>query len=128
MDPELTPPSPPAGVIAAANISRLRSDQRFTYAALARELAAIGNPIPELGLRRLEQGKRRIDVDDLVAFARVFKVTPVELLATPGEVATGESADAMPPGIVLEIPISGGGNFDRMFAEMIRQYVRRGLV
>jgi len=34
-----------------------------------------------LGLRRLEELKRRVDVDDLVAFAAVFDVPAEQLLS-----------------------------------------------
>jgi transcriptional regulator with XRE-family HTH domain len=47
---------------------------------LSRQLAEVGREIPPLGLRRIESGERRVDVDDLVALAVVFDVSPLALL------------------------------------------------
>jgi hypothetical protein len=46
----------------------------------------VGHPIPELGLRRIEKGERRVDVDDLLALCLVLGITPVDLLV-PKDVA-----------------------------------------
>jgi hypothetical protein len=67
------------GLAVAANVRRFRGDT--SYAELSRRLAEIGRPIPPLGLRHLEAGSRRIDVDDLVALALALDVTPIALLA-----------------------------------------------
>jgi transcriptional regulator with XRE-family HTH domain len=50
------------------------------YAELSRRLEVYGRGIPPLGLRRIEAGHRRVDVDDLVALADVLDVTPYTLL------------------------------------------------
>jgi transcriptional regulator with XRE-family HTH domain len=71
-----------AGMVAANNVQRLRGD--MSYAELGRRLEEIGHPIPTLGLRRMEKGQRRIDVDDLVALAQVFGVSPLGILLPYG--------------------------------------------
>ena len=70
----------PAGEVLAANIRRVRNDQRLGYAELSRLLTDIGRPIPELGLRRIEIGERRVDFDDLLAICLVLEIAPVDLL------------------------------------------------
>jgi hypothetical protein len=70
----------PAGEVLATNIRRVRTAQRLGYAELSRLLANIGRPIPELGLRRIEIGERRVDFDDLVALCYVLEVCPVDLM------------------------------------------------
>lgn len=40
----------------------------------------VGRPIAVLGLKRIESGERKVDVDDLMAFAIVFGVSPLTLL------------------------------------------------
>jgi transcriptional regulator with XRE-family HTH domain len=70
----------PAGEVLAANIRRLRTAERLSYAELSRTLTDIGRPIPELGLRRIELGERRVDYDDLLALCYVLKVCPVDLM------------------------------------------------
>lgn len=66
--------------IAAGNIRRLREYRGLTYAEVARRLTATGQPIAVLGLRRIERGDRRVDVDDLFALAAVLGVEPSRLL------------------------------------------------
>lgn len=60
------------------NVVRLRGGMQ--YKELAERLAALGRPIPALGLRRIEAGERRVDADDLVALAVAFDVSPLTLL------------------------------------------------
>jgi transcriptional regulator with XRE-family HTH domain len=64
-----------------ANLQRLREAQNLGFTKLARILdEEIGRPIPELGLRRIESGDRRVDVDDLMALAAALDVSPATLL------------------------------------------------
>jgi len=66
------------GHTVAANIKRLRGAMQ--YKQLAEKLAEVGRPIAELGLRKIESAERKVDVDDLMAFAIVFGVSPLTLL------------------------------------------------
>lgn len=43
-------------------------------------MTELGRPIPPLGVQRIEAGTRRVDVDDLLAFAAALGVSPVTLL------------------------------------------------
>lgn len=52
----------------------------MSYKALSERLEQLGRPIAVLGLRRIEAGERRVDVDDLVALALAFDVGPATLL------------------------------------------------
>ncbi|MBT1163145.1 helix-turn-helix domain-containing protein [Bifidobacterium felsineum] len=62
----------------ADNVKRLRGG--MTYKELSQRMADVGREITILGLRRIESGERKVDVDDLVAFAIVFDVSPLTLL------------------------------------------------
>ena len=66
----------------AANIRRFRrSDETdITTDALSERLAAVGQPIPATAITKTEKGTRRVDVDDLMAFALALGVTPTTLL------------------------------------------------
>jgi transcriptional regulator with XRE-family HTH domain len=85
----------PAGIAVMGNVRRIREGQRLTYVELSQRLIAAGRPIPVLGLRRIERGERRVDVDDLSALASVLKTT-VGGLMTVG--ACPVCADAPPSG------------------------------
>lgn len=60
------------------NVKRLRGGMQ--YKELSERLSKLGRPIPPLGLRRIEAGERRVDVDDLVALAVAFDVSPLTIL------------------------------------------------
>jgi transcriptional regulator with XRE-family HTH domain len=62
------------------NVKRLRRERSWSLERLSQELGRIGRPILSTGLNRLEQGRRRIDVDDLAALAVVLDVSPITLL------------------------------------------------
>ena len=70
----------PTGETVRTNIQRLRRARGLGFAELSRELDRLGRTIPPLGLRRIEDGERRVDVDDLVALAAALWVSPVLLL------------------------------------------------
>ncbi len=70
----------PLATQVAETVRRVREDRGLTYAKVAERLLEAGRPIPVLGLSRIERGDRRVDIDDLVALARVFRVPPLLLL------------------------------------------------
>jgi transcriptional regulator with XRE-family HTH domain len=76
-------------------VRRIREDQRLTYVELSGRLTDVGRPIPVLGLRRIERGERRVDVDDLLALATALRVAPIDLLV-PAVLADGEAYDVGP--------------------------------
>jgi transcriptional regulator with XRE-family HTH domain len=72
-----------AGETVRANVKQLREDQNLGYSQLSRKLHEVGRSVPDLGLRRIEAGERRVDVDDLMALAVALGVSPVTLLMPP---------------------------------------------
>lgn len=85
-----------AGEQVARNVRLMRTARHLTYAELSDRLGAAGRPIPVLGLRRLEVGDRRVDVDDLMALASVFGVQPETLWVSLPDCPTCHGAP--PPG------------------------------
>ncbi|MFF3326107.1 helix-turn-helix domain-containing protein [Streptomyces sp. NPDC002889] len=85
----------PAGETLRQNIKRIREGQRITYVELSERLDSVGRPIPVLGLRRIERGERRVDVDDLLALAYALGVPPVDLLV-PGDLTSSEPYSITP--------------------------------
>ncbi|WP_153453819.1 helix-turn-helix domain-containing protein [Streptomyces smaragdinus] len=75
----------PAGEVLRQNIKNFREGKRITFAELSTRLADLGRPIPVLGLRRIERGERRVDVDDLIALSLALNASPGRLLLPPGE-------------------------------------------
>lgn len=49
--------------------------------ALSQRLSELGHPLLPSGITKIEQGKRGVDVDDLVALARALEVRPEQLLS-----------------------------------------------
>jgi transcriptional regulator with XRE-family HTH domain len=93
-EPPRRNPLGPTGETVRANLQRLREAKNLGYANLARMLEEIRRPIPELGLRRIESGDRRVDADDLVALAAVLGVSPITLLL-PGMPGADKSEGAV---------------------------------
>lgn len=85
----------PVGEALKGNLRRIREAQRLTYVELSDRLSDVGRPIPVLGLRRIERGERRVDIDDLVALAVVLATSPVDLLV-PGEAPDDEEYGITP--------------------------------
>lgn len=62
------------------NAKRLRERRGLTLNQLSARMTEIGRPTLASGLSKIEQGDRRVDVDDLVALAVAFEVNPNVLL------------------------------------------------
>ena len=65
----------------ASNVRHLRQMRGLSYAEFSRRLAALGHPILDTGIMKIEKLQRRVDVDDLAALAEVLEVKPVVLLS-----------------------------------------------
>lgn len=72
------------GKVVAANIERLRLEQKLSVRVLSMRLGTLGRPIWPSMVHVICQGERHVDADDLVAFARALDVDPVALLEPPG--------------------------------------------
>lgn len=92
----------PIGEASSDNVKRLREEMRLSYAEMSRTLEEIGRPIPPLGLRRIEEGERRIDVDDLVALAIVLQVSPLAILLPNSDTAVVSGGPRYPRGRVWQ--------------------------
>jgi transcriptional regulator with XRE-family HTH domain len=82
------------GEAVRANISSIREAKRLPVTRLSAQLETLGRPIPPLGIRRIEAGERRVDVDDLMAFAIALSVSPASLLMP--EISTGDKDGLVP--------------------------------
>ena len=69
-----------AGRAVVANVERLRQDQGMSLRDLSVRLGQFGRPTLPSVLHRLINGGRRVDADDLVAFAKALGVSPADLL------------------------------------------------
>ena len=72
----------PVGERVAANLAALRERRGLTVRGLSERLSEIGRPILPSGISKAEQGRRRVDVDDLVALAVLLNVAPNRFLLT----------------------------------------------
>lgn len=82
----------PSGLTVAENLKRIREQQKLTYTEVSRKLDSVGRVISPLAVRRMEEGARRVDVDDLVALSVVLGVAPTTLLV-PNSFTRNEFVD-----------------------------------
>lgn len=68
------------GQVVGKNVTRLRKGAGLNYSGLSQRLADRDRDIPPLAIRRIEDGDRRVDVDDLVALAAALNVSPATLM------------------------------------------------
>lgn len=73
----------PTGETVRSNVRRLRMNSGLSAVALAQLLTDHGRPHSQNSISRIETGKKRVDVDDLVALAVVLGVAPTTLLLPP---------------------------------------------
>ncbi len=62
------------------NVKRLREKRNLGLRGLAKKLGEVGRPLTHSAVDQIEKGTRRVDVDDLMALAAAFDVSPITLL------------------------------------------------
>lgn len=72
-----------AGIRAARTIEILRTERGLTQRQLASHVTALGHPMSNTTLSRIERIQRRCDVDDLVVIIEALLVSPLMLLQRP---------------------------------------------
>lgn len=75
--------SGPTSAQVARNIERVRKARQMKQKDVSDRLRAVGRPMLPTVVSKVERGDRRVDVDDLVAFALALNVSPVALLLPP---------------------------------------------
>ncbi|MCZ4077288.1 helix-turn-helix transcriptional regulator [Rhodococcus sp. H36-A4] len=70
----------PTGETVRENIARIRRERNLTLRSLSERLTEVGRPISNSSISQVETGSRRVDVDDLLAFAVALDVSPNMLL------------------------------------------------
>lgn len=86
----------PVGTTVAANMERFRKVQGLSYVELSRRMKELGRPIAPLGLTRIRDLQRRVDVDDLVALAHALCLDPGDLLRPAPEGSREQPEWAVP--------------------------------
>ncbi|MET9084315.1 helix-turn-helix transcriptional regulator [Streptomyces sp. NPDC004237] len=70
----------PAGTRTARTIEIVRTERGLSQRRLAARVTAVGRPMSNTMLSRIERAQRRCDVDDLVALAEALHVSVLVLL------------------------------------------------
>ncbi|MDX2697110.1 helix-turn-helix domain-containing protein [Streptomyces ipomoeae] len=96
-----TPEAISREAVVGANVRRLREAAGLSQAELASQVVKSGHTLGEMAVWGIENGKRRINVDDLFALGTALGVTPTSLL----------SPDAG-PGILFVVSFASGGSVD----------------
>lgn len=73
-------PTGPAASTVAWNVQRRRAELRITAAELVQRLADLGREVHRSWVSEVENGRRRVDVDDLVQLSAALDVSPATLL------------------------------------------------
>jgi transcriptional regulator with XRE-family HTH domain len=81
------------GHTVASQIRRIRDRNGLSLQELSERLTAVGRPIVPSGISKIEQGDRRVDVDDLTALADALGTIPNDLLYEPQQAPAGISQD-----------------------------------
>ena len=74
----------PYGIRAARTIEILRTERGLAQRELAARVTALGRPMTNTMLSRIERAQRRCDIDDLAAIAEALAVSPLVLLRGSG--------------------------------------------
>lgn len=69
----------------AANLRKVRQSSGVDLRELSARIKATGRVISPSALSKIENGDRRVDVDDLTVFAYALETTPATLLAPPDD-------------------------------------------
>jgi transcriptional regulator with XRE-family HTH domain len=77
----------PHEAIVAANVRRFREAAGWSQAELAKRATAAGHDLGEMPVWGLENGRRRIRVEDLFTLAAAFGTTPQHLLTPDADPA-----------------------------------------
>ncbi len=72
--------SGPVAEYVRENLQQIRKRRGLTRPELSAQLAGVGRPLLPTGIAKIEDGTRRVDVDDLVALAIALGVNPTRLL------------------------------------------------
>ncbi|MCC9153611.1 helix-turn-helix domain-containing protein [Streptomyces parvulus] len=70
----------PAGIRATRTIEILRTERGLSQRELAARVTALGRPMSNTMLSRIERAQRRCDIDDLLALAQALRVSARALL------------------------------------------------
>lgn len=71
--------------LVAANLRKVRQSTGVDLRELSARIKATGRVISPSALSKIENGDRRVDVDDLTVFAYALETTPAALLTPPSE-------------------------------------------
>ncbi|WP_269858766.1 helix-turn-helix domain-containing protein [Streptomyces sp. RPT161] len=91
------------GKTVAANVRRLRTSLGLTTQQLAELLDHVGRPIIANAITKIEQGRRRVNVDDLTALSVALGVTPNALLLPANLSETHQPTGAIAPAASSEL-------------------------
>lgn len=97
----MPPRNPPRALASEGNLARRVAFERerlgMTYDGLAKRVTEAGCPIQGSAIYKIERGDppRRITVDELIGFSRVFDIAPEDLLVPTEVVADRALMDAM---------------------------------
>jgi transcriptional regulator with XRE-family HTH domain len=106
----------PVGQAVKYHVRRLREREQLSLQDLSDRLTFLGRPILPSGISKIEQGDRRVDVDDLVALAHALSTAPNELLRVPNDSETFDES-----GLTIEQRAAGAWAAQQILREMLQK-------
>jgi transcriptional regulator with XRE-family HTH domain len=88
----------------SANVKRLRTEQNLGLRGLSNKLGEVGRPLGHSAVDQIEKGRRRVDVDDLMALATALGVSPITLLMPDMPGAADQMAMVAVTGVKHRVP------------------------
>src|SRR3712207_6224827 len=87
------------GARVAANVRALRDARGMSVRELSTRMTELGHQVWPSAITKIEQGERRVDVDELVALAVALRVNPSRLLlsTTASDAEVGLTATVAVP-------------------------------
>jgi transcriptional regulator with XRE-family HTH domain len=85
----------------STNVKRFRVARKLSYTELSAKLKEAGSQITPVGVRRIEDGERRVTVDDLMTLAVALDVWPISLLMPE---ADNDQTEVTASGVNTPIP------------------------
>lgn len=112
----------PTSRVTARNVRRVRNARQLDLKGLSEALDQVGWPMSVAALSRLENGERRVDVDDVIALSVALNVSPLAILLPEDGEEHSEIGTGMPDRVRLDEVWAWGRGETNLLNEALESY------